>query len=118
MNKKFLVLGVVMSILMASMTFFGCDNGSTDPGSGEKVVAEQYRGTWKANDGTTLVLTESTLSYTYGTTHSEYEAWTEGTTLKYMNISATTGGDVEDTWGTFLSATQLKGIYNEEYTKQ
>jgi hypothetical protein len=79
-------------------------------------VAEQYRGTWKANDGTTLVLTESTLSYTYGTTHSEYDAWTEGATLKYMNGSY--NGFVEDTFGTFSSATQFRSRGNNDFTKQ
>jgi len=101
-----LVKALIVMMAISGLAFMGCDNGTTngnggngnDPGN--RVIAEQYRGTFATEQFNfggsmfieTIVLGENTVTRTTTgiaiagpdetTDHPPFPAWTEGNTLR------------------------------------
>jgi hypothetical protein len=120
MNKRSLMVMVLIGLLGFGMIFAGCENGTTPNDDNEKeedvverVVAEKYRGRWIQEDETDYwIYLEKPV---YKDNNGAYTAaWTEGTDL-YV------GGKKR---GYFENDTTLKFQKNEDteeystYTKQ
>ena len=118
-------------IVMMAISFMGCDNGTTNGGGnendpGNRVIAEQYQGTFEivqtitgGTRTTTIVLGENTVTRSSIETNvtppaefndSPFPAWTEGNTLRGQPPGTT----VIHTLGTFTNADSLTGqhIFN------
>ena len=131
--KKNVIIGlVIMLVVGVAFVFVGCPKGDDTPfdPSGGKVVAEQYRGTYKdANNTKEYKITENrfeewgvgaTAEYTYTAWTEDTELWIHGAKNKFI----ADGGDTLTTFkiGSFED-TKLKlestfSIESKEYTKQ
>jgi len=97
-----LAKGLIVMVAISGLAFMGCDNGTTNGnggngnGPGNRVIAEQYRGTFSVTMGTgvnalttTIVLGENTVTRTsvshdltpQTTNYPPFPAWTEGNRL-------------------------------------
>jgi hypothetical protein len=82
MNKKNCVFGVVfvvMMVVLGLVTMVGCPSDSGNKNEEEqKVVAEQYRGTFVNTDGLEMILTKNTYQQP---SNSPEPAYTDGNNL-------------------------------------
>jgi hypothetical protein len=103
------LLSFGMFIGCPTSTGSGDTNEATTTGTNtSKVIAEQYRGTWKIDNGSDLyiILTENTCKIQSNDTHP---AWTEGTDL-WNDLKGT-----KEKIGYFQSDDTFIYNYNEEY---
>jgi hypothetical protein len=80
MNKRSLIVMMLIGLLGFGMIFGGCENGTTPNNEEvvEPVVEEKYWGTWKTADNATIILTKTTYKLNQ---NSEVKAYTTGADL-------------------------------------
>jgi hypothetical protein len=116
MNKRSLMVMVLIGLLGFGMIFGGCENGTT-PNDGDKkeevverVVEEKYRGTWKSeNNIHTIILYENKCKIQ---ANSSKDAWTVGTDLFTATDPYAREGYFSD------DNTLMYESYEEKYIKQ
>ena len=126
---KGLAKALIVMMAISGLAFMGCDNGTTNGGGGgsgngpgNRVIAEQYRGTFRVTTGTgvnalttTIVLGENTVTRTsvshdltpQTTNYPPFPAWTEGNRL-YGRVSLEDPNFVAHI-GTFTNVDTLSG---------